>query len=81
MKRNETGQEHGRLRKAPAGESGHASSALENVPLVKLMCLVFTCMPVESDCRQLGSLLLCLHQWRNRILSYFDSFCQMMRPW
>ena len=31
------------------------------VPLVELMYLVFTCMPVESYRRRLRSLLLCLY--------------------
>ena len=30
------------------------------VPLVEFVYLVFTCMPDESYCRRLGSLLLCL---------------------
>ena len=33
---------------------------LENLPLVEFMYLVFTPMPGESNCRWLGSLLLCL---------------------
>ena len=32
-----------------------------DVPLVEFMHLVFTCMPDESYCRQLRSLLLCVH--------------------
>ena len=36
-----------------------AATILRNVPLVEFMYLVFTCMPGESYCRQLWS-LLCL---------------------
>ena len=32
----------------------------EDVPVVEFMYLVFTCMPGESYCKRLGSLLSCL---------------------
>ena len=36
------------------------ASFFEDVPLVEFMYLIFTCMPGESYCRQLSSLLLSL---------------------
>ena len=49
--------------KQKAGLSTHAESAhkgVKDVPLVEFMYIVFTCMPSESYCRQLRSLLFVL---------------------
>jgi len=44
--------------KTNEAESARVESTHKDVPLVEFMYLVFTCMPGESYCRRVGSLLL-----------------------
>ena len=50
------------------------ASFLEDEPLVEFMYLVFTRLPGESCHRQLGSLVLCLHDISRALINSFVEF-------
>ena len=66
----------------PVWNALYSTVVLEDVPLVAFMYLVFTCMPGESWCRRLGSLLCsCGIFWAlfNSPISWFCIFFVFLR--